>query len=169
MFKKFTHILCQIVSQMASNTEQKERRSSIGKAIEIHNYINGEFEKSDKYFSSYNPALNRLNALIPDSDDQDVNRAVRAAKAAFERWYTRVFIAKLSLVIFDSWSKTGRTDRAALLNRIATLIEMNAIELAKLESIDQGKPVWLANTLDIPRASMNFRHFANCLQNDADM
>ena len=85
VFKKFTHILCQIVSQMASNTEQKERRSSIGKAIEIHNYINGEFEKSDKYFSSYNPALNRLNALIPDSDDQDVNRAVRAAKAAFER------------------------------------------------------------------------------------
>jgi len=52
---------------------------------------------------------------------------------------------------------------------VADLIERNSDELAKLESIDQGKPLWLAQTLDIPRAALNFRHFANSLQSDTDM
>jgi len=52
---------------------------------------------------------------------------------------------------------------------VANLIELNAEELAQLESIDQGKPLWLAQTLDIPRAALNFRHFANSLQSNTDM
>ncbi|XP_054159341.1 2-aminomuconic semialdehyde dehydrogenase-like [Oppia nitens] len=130
----------------------KRSNSVSDKTIEVHNYIDGKFEKSDNYFNSYNPAVNRVNAFIPDSNERDVQRAVSAAKRAFE-----------------SWSKTSVQERSQILNKVAMLIELSARELAQLESWDQGKPLWLATTLDIPRAAHNFRHFANAILYDTNI
>jgi len=72
---------------MASNIVRRQRsRTFYEKAIDIQNYIDGKFEKVKNEFNSYNPALNRVNAYIPNSTEEDVNRAVIAAKKAFERY-----------------------------------------------------------------------------------
>lgn len=55
------------------------------------------------------------------------------------------------------------TKRAYYLNRIADLIQTRLEEFARAESVDQGKPLWLARTMEIPRAVDNFRFFANAI------
>jgi acyl-CoA reductase-like NAD-dependent aldehyde dehydrogenase len=62
-----------------------------------------------------------------------------------------------------SWSSLSNAERAKYLNRIGDLIESRAEEFARAESIDQGKPLWLAKTIEIPRAVDNFRFFATAL------
>lgn len=59
--------------------------------------------------------------------------------------------------------------RAKLLYRVGDLIEQNLEELAAAESRDQGKPVWLAKSVDIPRAALNFRAFAEVISHHLDM
>ncbi|MES2964426.1 MAG: aldehyde dehydrogenase family protein, partial [Bdellovibrionota bacterium] len=112
------------------------------------NFIGGEFAPpaSGSFFESFNPAIGEPHLLVPDSDATDVARAVEAAKQAF-----------------PSWSATVAMERAKLLNRIADLIDQRAVELAEAESSDQGKPVWLAAEVDLPRAAHNFRFFAGVL------
>ncbi|KAJ3278457.1 Aldehyde dehydrogenase 8 member A1, partial [Borealophlyctis nickersoniae] len=112
----------------------------------LSNFINGEFvaPREGKYIDRLNPATGKLNAQVPDSDEQDVEAAVSAATAAFR-----------------SWSRTPREKRSKLLHRIADLLESRLEEFAVEESKDQGKPVSLALTVDIPRAVQNFRYFAN--------
>jgi len=61
---------------------------------------------------------------------------------------------------FPSWSATSSSERCRIMMRIADLIEEKLEHLAGLESTDQGKPVSLSRTLDIPRAASNFRFFA---------
>ena len=60
-----------------------------------------------------------------------------------------------------SWSQTLPTERAHLLNLIADKVEASLDEFAEAESRDQGKPVWLAKRIDIPRVCHNFRFFAS--------
>ncbi|CAB3393575.1 2-hydroxymuconic semialdehyde dehydrogenase [Kyrpidia spormannii] len=74
----------------------------------------------------------------------EIDRAVAAARRAFGEWGTMP-VAK----------------RSAILNRIADLIDQQSEELARLETLDTGKPLSLAKTLDIPRAAYNFRFFAD--------
>ena len=81
--------------------------------------------------------------MIPDSDAQDVDLAVTAAKNAFPLWSTMPV-----------------EKRSAYILRIVDEIENNLDELAAVESRDNGKPVWLARKVDIPRAAKNFRFFA---------
>ncbi len=109
----------------------------------IKNYINGQLiEPLDKkYLDNFNPATGKVYSYIPDSDENDVDKAYQAAKAAFPAW--------------SSLSKNKRSD---YLIRIAQLIEQNLDRLALAESIDNGKPLKLAKTVDIPRAAANF-HF----------
>lgn len=109
----------------------------------IKNYIDGELVEpvSSQYMDNYDPSRGVVYSLIPDSDEKDVNLAVKAAKAAF-----------------PSWSLTSREIRSKYLIKIASLIEENLEELAKAESLDNGKPLHLARTVDIPRAAANF-HF----------
>jgi len=118
----------------------------------ISNFINGEFVAplSKKYFENYEPATGKPYSTVPDSDAADVNMAVSAAIRAF-----------------PSWSTTPVDDRAKLMMRIADLIERDAEELAVAESIDNGKPVGLARSVDIPRASANFRFFASAISSFA--
>ena len=116
--------------------------------MQIANFINGEFEppRSGDYFDDINPATAEVIARIPDSDEGDVDDAVRAAKAAF-----------------PAWSRTPAAERSNLLLKLADLIEQNLDELARSESIDNGKTLTLAKRLDIPRAVANFRFFATAI------
>ena len=84
-----------------------------------------------------------MYALLPNSESQDVEDAVRAAAGAF-----------------PGWSRLGYETRASYLLKIADMIDQQLEELAVAESKDQGKPVSLARSMDIPRASLNFRKFA---------
>jgi aminomuconate-semialdehyde/2-hydroxymuconate-6-semialdehyde dehydrogenase len=116
--------------------------------MQIANFINGEFAppRSGAYFDDLNPATAEVIAAIPDSDERDIDDAVRAAKAAF-----------------PSWSRTSAAERSNLLLRLASLIEKNLDDLARTESIDNGKTISLAKRLDIPRAVANFRFFATAI------
>ena len=111
----------------------------------IKNYINGELigPVGKKYLDNYNPATGKVYSLIPDSDEKDVQLAVDAARAAFPKW-----------------SHTPKEERSKVMMKIADLIDKNFEKLAIAESIDHGKPVWLAKMVDIPRASANMRFYA---------
>lgn len=110
----------------------------------ISNYINGALQSpiSDSYLDNYNPATGAVYSLIPDSDEADVDLAYTHANEAYK-----------------TWRLTSLEERFMVLNRIAELIDKNNDELALAESIDQGKPVWLAKN-EITRSAQNFRFFA---------
>lgn len=107
------------------------------------NYINGQLIEpvSKSFLDNYNPSTGKVYSLIPDSDEKDVELAYQAAKAAF-----------------PAWSITPKDVRSKYLLKIAALIEKNLDKLALAESTDNGKPLKLAKTVDIPRAAANF-HF----------
>lgn len=109
----------------------------------IKNYINGTLVEpvSKKYLDNFNPATGKVYSYIPDSDEQDVELAYKAAKSAF-----------------SDWSNLSKNKRSDYLIKIANLIEKHLDRLAMAESIDNGKPLKLAKTVDIPRAAANF-HF----------
>ena len=69
---------------------------------------------------------------------------------------------------FFRWSKTSAAERAKFMNKIADLVEARLEEFAGAESRDQGKPVWLAKAVDIPRVIHNFRFFASGCQHVID-
>src|SRR5881392_142022 len=100
----------------------------------LSNFIAGTFQppRSGSYLDDINPATEEVIAHLPDSDGQDVDDAVRAAKDAF-----------------PSWSRTPAAERSRLLLKLADLIEANLEELARLESTDNGKAISLARRLDI--------------------
>jgi aminomuconate-semialdehyde/2-hydroxymuconate-6-semialdehyde dehydrogenase len=116
--------------------------------LRLANFINGEFRApaAGAYFDDINPATAEVIAQIPDSDERDVDDAVRAATAAF-----------------TNWSRTPAAERSNLLLKLADLIERNLDELARIESTDSGKTLSLAKRLDIPRAVANFRFFATAI------
>jgi aminomuconate-semialdehyde/2-hydroxymuconate-6-semialdehyde dehydrogenase len=111
----------------------------------IANYINGELiaPASNSYLDNYNPATGKVYSLIPDSDERDVQLAVDAATVAF-----------------PVWSNMPVAKRSDVLLKISALIEKNLDKLALAESVDNGKPVWLAKSVDIPRAAANFHFYA---------
>lgn len=111
----------------------------------IQNYINGELlaPVSNQYIENTDPSRGRVYSLIPDSDERDIDLAVKAAKAAFK-----------------GWSNTSKEIRSRILQKIAFLIEDNLEKLALIESVDNGKPLHLAKTVDIPRAAANFNFYA---------
>ena len=117
----------------------------------ILNYIDGKLieSKSGNFFPNYNPSNGAAYALVPDSEKEDIDIAVAAAKKAFH-----------------SWSKTSKQERSDLLMRLADAIEKNAEELIIAESKDNGKTITQATNVDIPRASTNFRFFATAILHD---
>ena len=111
----------------------------------ILNYINGTLQEpiSGQFLDNVNPALGEVYSLIPDSDERDVELAVKAAQDAF-----------------PAWSSLPKDKRSAILIRISEIIQERLEEFAVAESIDNGKPVWLSRTVDIPRAVDNFHFYA---------
>jgi aminomuconate-semialdehyde/2-hydroxymuconate-6-semialdehyde dehydrogenase len=116
--------------------------------VRIQNFINGEFVPpiGGKYLDNIEPATGQPYSLVPDSDSRDVERAVEAAEKAF-----------------PTWSRTPAAERSSVLLRIAELIDRDLDKFARAESVDTGKPLSLARSLDIPRASSNFRFFATAI------
>ena len=109
------------------------------------NYINGELLEphSKEYIENESPVDGQVFSLVPDSDKQDVEKAVEAAKKAF-----------------PFWSGLSKKERHDHLMRLADGIQDRFDEMVQAESKDNGKPEWLAKQVDIPRASENLRFFA---------
>ena len=118
----------------------------------ILNYINGNLIEPQigEFMDNINPATGKVYSLCPDSTSEDVELAIQAAKAAF-----------------PSWSAKSANDRSEILLRLANLIEKNNDKLAEAESIDQGKPFWLAQKGEIPRAKANIHFFATAIEHFA--
>ncbi|HEX4925086.1 MAG TPA: aldehyde dehydrogenase [Bdellovibrionales bacterium] len=115
----------------------------------VFNFIGGEWRppETGTYLEDADPATGQTITQIPRSGADDVANAVKAARSAFE-----------------TWSNVSMVERAELLEAVAGRIEARMKELAKLESIDTGKPYDLAMRLDIPRAVSNFRFFAQAIR-----
>ena len=114
----------------------------------IDHFIGGQFvaPASNAFLDDVDPATGIVHAQLPDGDERDVSRATEAAERAF-----------------PEWSRAPAQERSRILLRIAEFIESNLDRLAEAESIDTGKPITLARTLDIPRAASNFRFFATAI------
>ncbi|MGH1362419.1 MAG: aldehyde dehydrogenase [Calditrichia bacterium] len=118
----------------------------------INNFINGEYVPplSNEYIPSVNPSTGAVYAEVAASDRRDVVLAVNAAKRAF-----------------PEWSATPPQNRAEILNRIAVGIRDRLEDFALAESIDNGKTLKRARTIEIPRAARNFEFFAGAIQHFA--
>ncbi len=108
--------------------------------------IDGKFvaAASGKTFPSYNPATGEVLAQVPEGDREDIDRAVSAARRAFE----------------GRWRRTTPSERGQLIWKLGELIEKHADEFAQIESLDNGKPVAVARVADVPLAADLFRYMA---------
>lgn len=118
----------------------------------LQNYINGKLVKpnSGEYLDNIEPATGKVYSHIPSSDGMDVELAIRAAEEAF-----------------PSWSNAGIKARSEIMLKIAAGIKKYHKELAAAESMDNGKPVSLAELIDIPRAHDNIHFFATAIEHFA--
>jgi aminomuconate-semialdehyde/2-hydroxymuconate-6-semialdehyde dehydrogenase len=116
--------------------------------FQIRNFIDGKFVEpvNKKYLDNIEPATGKPYSQVADGRKEDVDLAVAAAEKAF-----------------PNWSKKPAAERSKILLHIADLIERDLEKLARAESIDTGKPLSLARSLDIPRAASNFRFFATAI------
>ncbi|XP_037084470.1 2-aminomuconic semialdehyde dehydrogenase-like isoform X2 [Pollicipes pollicipes] len=111
--------------------------------LHLQNYIGGRFVTVPARLDSYDPSTAQVGLTVPDSGQPEVDEAVAAAAAAF-----------------TSWSKLPVQQRTDFCLKAAAILESRLDEFAAAESRDQGKPVWLAKAVDIPRAVLNFRAYA---------
>ena len=118
-------------------------------ANDVLNLINGVLQPAlgGEWLDNVEPATGAVYGRIARSDADDVEAAVAAARAAFPAW--------------RAWSPT---DRRAVLHRLADKVAENAALLAEAEARDNGKPVSLAATVDIPRAEQNLRFYASAAE-----
>ena len=109
-------------------------------------FINGKFvaPSSKKYFDTINPSTEKKIASIADANATDVNLAVKAARTAYDK----------------TWSKLSGAERGKYLYRIARIIQEKARELAVIESMDGGKPIRESRDIDVPLAAAHFFYYA---------
>ena len=109
--------------------------------------INGKWVEaaSGKTFPTYNPASGEVLSHVAEGDREDIDRAVKAARAAFEK---------------GPWAKISPSERGRMMWRLADLIEKHTEEFAQLESLDNGKPLKIARIADLPLAVDHFRYYA---------
>ena len=114
-------------------------------------FYGGEWhDASDgKTFTATNPANRKALAEVAQATREDVDAAVKAAQEAFK-----------------SWRHTTPQERAALLNKIADIIDENKEHLAMVETLDNGKPIRETLNVDIPMSAAHFRYFASCIVAD---
>jgi aminomuconate-semialdehyde/2-hydroxymuconate-6-semialdehyde dehydrogenase len=110
--------------------------------------VNGRFVDGGREFPDVNPADGTAIATVFEADRDLVDAAVSAARAA----------------VRGEWSRHGIRERAAILYKIADAIEARFQEFVQAEVADTGKPASLASRLDVPRASANFRAFADIIK-----
>ncbi|GAA1965393.1 aldehyde dehydrogenase family protein [Nocardioides panacihumi] len=108
-------------------------------------FIGGEFvDGSGSSFKTINPATEEVLAEVAEADAADVDRAVQAARRAYDK----------------VWSKLSGAERAKYLYRIARIIQERSRELAVLESIDNGKPIKESRDVDVPLVAAYFFYYA---------
>ncbi len=109
--------------------------------------INGKWvdSASGKTFPTYNPATGEVLSNVAEGDREDIDRAVKAARAAFET---------------GPWARISPSERGRMMWRLADLIEKHTEEFAQLESLDNGKPLKIARIADLPLAVDHFRYYA---------
>jgi aldehyde dehydrogenase (NAD+) len=109
-------------------------------------FINGKWVKpsSGKYFKTINPADESFLAEVAQADAKDVDKAVKAAREAYDK----------------VWSKTSPADRAKYIFRIARLMQEKARELAVIETLDAGKTIRESRDVDVPLACNHFFYYA---------
>ena len=100
--------------------------------------------ESGKTFETINPSTGEVICEVAEADSADVDKAVKAARNAFD----------------GPWRKMPASERGRILNRFADLIEKHTDELARLESLDNGKPVSVARAVDVPASVSCYRYFA---------
>jgi aldehyde dehydrogenase (NAD+) len=100
--------------------------------------------ESGKTFPTMDPSTGEEICQVAEADAADVDKAVKAARAAFE----------------GPWRKLRASERGRLLYRLADLIEANAEELARIESLDSGKPLSIARSVDVAKTVACYRYFA---------
>jgi len=101
--------------------------------------------RSGKRFSTINPVNEQVIAEVAEGSVEDVDAAVKSARAAFDS---------------GPWSRMDARDRGRLMNKLADLIEANLEELAALETLDNGKPIRDARAADLPLAIDCLRYYA---------
>ncbi len=108
--------------------------------------VNGQWvaAASGETFPTFNPATGEVICDIPSGGKTDIDRAVKAARAAFD----------------GPWSKVTPSERGRMLWKLADLLEKNLEEFAALESLDNGKPLAVARVADMPLAVDLFRYMA---------
>jgi len=109
-------------------------------------FINGKFVKpeKEKYFATINPATEEKLAEVAEATSDDVDKAVRAARKAYD----------------NVWSKMAPKERGKYIYRIARLMQERAREFAVIESLDGGKPIRESRTVDVPLAAAHFFYYA---------
>jgi phenylacetaldehyde dehydrogenase len=100
---------------------------------------------SGKTFPTYNPATGEVLAHVAEGDKEDIDRAVRAARVAFDR---------------GPWRRMTVSERGRLIWKLADLIEEHQEEFAELETLDNGKPLTVSRAADVPLAVDLFRYMA---------
>jgi aldehyde dehydrogenase (NAD+) len=109
-------------------------------------FINGKSSPptSKKYFSTVNPATTEILSEIADANAADVDRAVKAARQAYQK----------------TWSKLSGQERGKYLFRIARILQERSREFAVLETLDNGKPIKETRDVDIPLVAAHFFYHA---------
>ena len=123
--------------------------SSLGLLPHYDLFINGEFVKStnpESKCTAKSPVDGSTLATFANATKEDVDKAVDAAWEAFK-----------------TWKKTTPAERSKILNQIADAIDKNKEKLAKIESMDNGKPLRETLNIDIPYGADHFRYFATCI------
>jgi aldehyde dehydrogenase (NAD+) len=120
-----------------------ESRSIVDIAPSYGLFIDGDFAEGKDTFKTVNPASEEVLAEVALGGPEDVDRAVAAARRAFE-----------------SWSALPGSERAKFLFRIARIIQERSRELAVLESLDNGKPIRESRDVDLPLVAAHFFYYA---------
>src|SRR5713226_9105077 len=132
---------------MATAVQNKPRTIKPPKVKDQPLLIGGKWldSASGKTFETINPATGETICQVAEGDKADVDRAVKAARHAFEG---------------GAWPKMNASERGRLLNKLADLLERNQEELAGLESLDNGKPYRDSLTIDVPMTVKCYRYYA---------
>ncbi|WP_394238182.1 aldehyde dehydrogenase [Niallia oryzisoli] len=125
-------------------------QAEVVKSVDSLHFINGEYVQSlsGKVKANINPATEEVISQILQGGQEEVDAAVAAAKRALK----------------GPWKKFTLDQRIAVIRKIGDLILERKDELARLESLDTGKPIWLSTAVDISRSAYNFHFFADYLR-----
>jgi len=117
------------------------------KGMDCRHFIDGKYLDlaEGSTFDNINPATEEVIGQVAEGGKAEVDRAVEAAKRAFH----------------GGWKQSKLSERAAILRRIGDIILQRKDELALLETMDTGKPLWLSTNVDMPRSAGNYHFYAN--------